>query len=130
MTGDSKTPLIAYWLATALLSLANLAGGYFDLAQPEELGKIAAQLGYPLYVFTILGVWKVGGAIVIVLPGLPRLKEWAYAGIVFDLTGAIASHVFVGDSVSESMPALALLALTAASWALRPASRRLPGAWV
>ena len=87
--------------------------------------KTLAHLGYPAYFSTILGAWKLLGAIAIVAPRYPRLKEWAYAGFFFDLTAAAISHAFVGDGVGDILAPLGFLALVAASWALRPASRRL-----
>lgn len=121
---------IAYWVTTALLALGYFAGGYFDLAQPPEVVEAAAKLGYLLVFFGILGFWKVVGAAVVVAPGLPRAKEWAYAGFVINLTGAAVTHRAVGDPPSEMVAPLILLGLAVASWALRPASRRLPGPWV
>jgi DoxX-like family len=85
-------------------------------------------LGYPLYFATLLGVWKLLGAIVITAPGLPRVKEWAYAGFCFDLTAAAMSHAAVGDATGDIVAPLVFLALVVASWALRPESRRLPAA--
>ena len=87
----------------------------------------AAHLGYPAYFFTILGVWKLGAVIALVAPGLPRLKEWAYAGIFFNLTGAAASHAVVRDPLGNVMTPLIVLAIAMTSWALRPESRRLRG---
>ncbi|MHB8813157.1 MAG: DoxX family protein [Steroidobacteraceae bacterium] len=87
-----------------------------------------AHLGYPPYLLYILGVWKFGGAAVILLPSFRRLKEWAYAGAIFDFSGAVASHVFVGDGPKQwAYPAM-LIAVSLASWALRPDGRRLPSA--
>ncbi|MEM6296792.1 MAG: DoxX family protein [Myxococcota bacterium] len=103
------------------------AGGVADLSGAAEVAEGFARLGYPEYFATILGVWKIGGAVVILLPKTPLLKEWAYAGIVFDLTGAAASHVYVSDPVGETVVPLVVLALTVASWMLRPAGRRLAG---
>ena len=82
-------------------------------------------LGYPAYFMVILGVWKVLGGVVVVAPRLPRLKEWAYAGMLFDLTGAAASHAAVGDPVAKIATPLILMGIVAASWALRPGSRKL-----
>jgi uncharacterized membrane protein YphA (DoxX/SURF4 family) len=122
---------IAYWISTVLLAAGYVMGGYMDLAQPAEFMDQAKHLGYPPFFFTILGVWKLGGAVVILAPGLPRLKEWAYAGFVINLTGAIAVHLHAGDPVGQSVPAPAImLALALASWALRPPARRLAGPWV
>ena len=125
----SKTT-IGYWLATGLVAAAYLAGGYFDVAQPAQVKDGAVKLGYPLHFFTILGIWKVLGALALLAPALPRLKEWAYAGIVFNLTAASATHVFVKDGPGEIATPLVILALAVASWALRPANRRLAGPWI
>jgi uncharacterized membrane protein YphA (DoxX/SURF4 family) len=82
-------------------------------------------LGYPDYFATLSGVWKILGALAVVAPGLPRLKEWAYAGFFFELTAAAASRAAVGDGLGDIAAPLAFLGLVAASWALRPATRRL-----
>lgn len=116
---------IGYWATTAFLAFAIGMGGVMDLVAPPDLAEGMAHLGYPAYFMIILGLWKVGGAIAILLPRTPLLKEWAYAGIVFDLTGAAASHAFSGDAPSNIVTPLVILGLAAASWALRPASRRL-----
>ncbi len=121
-----KTWLL-YWLPTGLVAAGYLVGGGVDLWQPEDLVKGVAKLGYPLYFFSILGVWKIAGGLAILAPGLPRIKEWAYAGMVFNLTGAIASHVLAKDALKETAPAAILLALAVASYLHRPADRRLPG---
>ncbi|MBL8825670.1 MAG: DoxX family protein [Planctomycetaceae bacterium] len=121
---------IAYWITTALLALAYLAGGYFDIAQPGDMGKDLARLGYPSYFFVILGVWKLGASVALLLPGTPRLKEWAYAGILFNLTGASATHLFVKDPIGEAITPMIILAIAIASWATRPASRKLAGPWL
>jgi hypothetical protein len=120
---DGKT--IAYWLTTGLLALAMLGGGAADIAQPESIQQAITHLGYPAYVFTLLGVWKLLGAVTILAPKLPRLKEWAYAGFVFDLSGALVSHVAVGDGFADFAPVPVLLLITGASWWLRPEGRRL-----
>jgi uncharacterized membrane protein YphA (DoxX/SURF4 family) len=78
-----------------------------------------------IYFATILGIWKLLGAIVIVIPRFPRLKEWAYAGFFFDLTGAAASHAFSGDGPALIAQPLLFLALVIPWWALRPSSRKL-----
>lgn len=116
---------IGYWVTTALVALAMGLGGVMDLMQPAELMEAMRHLGYPDYFPTVLGLWKVAGAIAVLAPGLPLLKEWAYAGIVFDLTGAAASHAFAGDDVGKVLTPLVLVAIAAASWWLRPESRRL-----
>ncbi len=123
---------IGYWAATAFIALETFVGGVTDLVHggtglftgPPVAG-IVTHLGYPLYILTILGVWKVPGALVIAAPGLPRLKEWAYAGIFFELTGAVASYVLRGEITSDLIPPLIFVALATASWALRPQGRTL-----
>lgn len=120
-----KSRKLAYALTTGLVALAFLAGGVFDLLRTPEVLEGMSHLGYPVYFASIIGLWKVLGAIAIVAPGFPRLKEWAYAGIFFDLTGAAVSHAAVGDPPGNVIAPLVILALTAASWALRPDSRKL-----
>jgi uncharacterized membrane protein YphA (DoxX/SURF4 family) len=118
---------IAYWVTTALLALGYLAGGFGDLMQPAGFAEETAKLGYPALFFRILGFWKLAGAVVVLLPGLPRAKEWAYAGFVINLTGAAVTHVSIGDPPEELIAPAVMLAFAVASWALRPASRRLAG---
>ena len=124
-----KAKSIAYWTTTILVALPIGSGGVGQLAQfhanPHGVVPI---LGYPMYFFGILGFWKVLGAIAILVPRFPRLKEWAYAGIFFDLTGAVASVAAVGVYGAYAFHILAPLILagvTAASWALRPQSRTI-----
>jgi hypothetical protein len=116
---------IGYWAATGLVAFAIGMGGVMDLVAPPDLVEGMAHLGYPAYFMLILGLWKVAGAVVLLLPRTPLLKEWAYAGIAFDLTGAAASHAFSGDTLSQVLTPLVILGLLAASWALRPQPRRL-----
>jgi len=118
-----------YWLTTILLAFAYAAGGYYDLTQPDQVIEAARKLGYPLFFFSILGFWKLGAVVALLVPGLPRLKEWAYAGIVINLTGAGATHAQMKDYSDVTAP-LVLLLLAISSWALRPASRKLGGPWV
>lgn len=116
---------IGYWVTTGLIAFAMGAGGVMDLMQPPDFIEGMRHLGYPDYFATVLGAWKVLAAVAILAPGFPLLKEWAYAGIVFDLTGASASHAFSGDPASNVITPLVLLGITVASWWLRPDSRRL-----
>ncbi|SRR5258706_7181470 len=122
----TKPRTIGYWAATGLLAVAFLAGGAAELTSAPDVVAITLALGYPAYVLTILGIWKVLSVPALLAPRLPRLKEWAYAGVFFDLTGAAASHAFSGDSAAKIATPLVLLLLAGASWALRPASRALP----
>jgi hypothetical protein len=130
-----EAKMIGYWAATAFIALETLAGGVTDLAHGgafvvsgTPVVDVVTSLGYPVYVLTILGVWKICGAIVLVVPRLLRLKEWAYAGIIFELTGAAASHVARGRSAGDIVTCVLFAALAFASWALRPPSRILGAA--
>lgn len=116
---------IAYWIATAVTAFVFLSGGAGELAKPAALMAGMAHLGYPAYFVTILGVWKILGGLTVLAPRTPLLKEWAYAGMVFDLTGASASHASVGDPALKIATPLILLCFIIASWALRPRSRKL-----
>jgi uncharacterized membrane protein YphA (DoxX/SURF4 family) len=120
-----NTRNVAYWVTTGLVVLAFAGGGLYDLSGAPAVLEAMRQLGYPAYVAGILGVWKVLGAVAVAAPGLPRLKEWAYAGMLFDLSGAAVSHAASGDGVAKVAAPLVLLAVTFGSWALRPASRKL-----
>jgi uncharacterized membrane protein YphA (DoxX/SURF4 family) len=120
-----KTRLIAYWALTAILALDFLVGGLASLARPPEVVAGMEHLGYPAYFALILGAWKVLGALALLAPRFPRLKEWAYAGFFFDLTGAAFSHVASGDGVGHALFPLIFAALAVASWALRPQGRVL-----
>lgn len=125
MSNASRGKMVGYWVATALAGLAFIAGGLFDAARTADVRAIMSHLGYPAYFAAILGVWKALGGVAIVVPGLPRVKEWAYAGMVFDLTGAVISHVTVGDPPRAWLTPIGLLVVVVVSWALRPQSRRL-----
>ena len=115
-----------YWVTTALLGLDFLVGGAFQLARSPQAVEGFAHLGYPAYFVGFLGVWKILGALALLVPGLPRLKEWAYAGIFFDVSAAVVSVIAVGDGFAPALLPFAFMLLTLASWALRPASRTLP----
>jgi uncharacterized membrane protein YphA (DoxX/SURF4 family) len=118
---------IAYFLLTVLVAFELAAGGLWDLLRIEYVRVVLAHLGYPLYLLVILGVWRIPGALALLVPRFPRLKEWAYAGAFFNYTGAVASHFLAGDHADQWAPPLIFSAFTLISWALRPASRRLPG---
>ena len=122
-----KSKNIAYWITTVLVAFFMGSGGIIQMAILR--GNDATQLlGYPLYFFHILGFWKLLGAIAILVPRFPRLKEWAYAGIIFDLTGAAASNFAVGGYGAYGFHILAPLLIAGiaiASWALRPPSRKI-----
>ena len=120
-----KGRTIGYWICTVLIAFAFLSGGVVDVMRQPQALEGMTHLGYPAYLMIILGVWKILGGIAILLPRFPLLKEWAYAGMIFDLTGASASHIAVGDDLRHILVPLVLAALVAASWALRPESRKL-----
>jgi uncharacterized membrane protein YphA (DoxX/SURF4 family) len=122
-----KLKSISYWVITIVVAFCIGSGGAAELAGVPGTVDGLVRLGYPAYFVTIIGFWKLLGAIAILAPRFPRLKEWAYAGIFFNMTGAAATSVFVGVAPWHLIVDLVLAALTIASWALRPASRRLEG---
>jgi hypothetical protein len=120
-----------YWTTTSLIALETFLGGVMDLTHARTgvvsgpfVTQVVTGLGYPVYVLAIIGMFKIPGAVTIVVPGFLRLKEWAYAGIVLELSGAIASHAACGNWGDLIAP-LSLLCRAIASWALPPASRVL-----
>src|SRR5215471_11267232 len=130
MTKRNKT---IYWISALWLALGMLATGTLQLFRAKAEGALAppgvygiTHLGYPVYFLTILGVWKILGVVAVLVPKFPLLKEWAYAGFFFVMTGAAFSHIAVADPMKELVPSLLLLALTVFSWYFRPAHRKLP----
>jgi DoxX-like family len=116
---------IAYWFFTLTVAWEMLAGSMWDLLQIEYVRSVFMHLGYPFYLLYIIGVWKLPCGVVWLLPRFPRLKEWAYAGAIFNYTGAAASHFLVGDGAKAWIWPLVFAFLTLASWALRPPERKL-----
>jgi uncharacterized membrane protein YphA (DoxX/SURF4 family) len=116
--------LIAYWVTTAIIAAEFAVGGVMDILRLPPFFAIVRHLGYPSYFSVILGVWKVLGAVAVLAPRLPRLKEWAYAGMIFNMTGAVASHLAVGDPAVTLVAPIIFTGLVTASWALRPSARR------
>ena len=118
--------IIAYWVTTALVVFELAMGGVWDILQLPQVRGVIERLGYPLYFLVILGIWKLLGAVALVVPRFPRLKEWAYAGVIFDLTGAVASQLASGwmDAGQMAYP-IVMTGVAIASWALRPPTRRL-----
>lgn len=121
----TKRNKIIYWIATVWLSLGMSVTGAVQLAKLEEETKMMERLGYPLYFLTILGAWKILGVIAVLLPRFPLLKEWAYAGFFFAMSGAILSHAAVSDGAMDYFGPSLLLVLTIVSWYFRPAGRRV-----
>lgn len=124
----TKRNKIIYWIATIWLALGMVSTGAVQLLK-QKTGAGGAdsitQLGYPIYFLTILGVWKMLGVIAVLIPKFALLKEWAYAGFFFAMSGAILSHMASGNRVDEIFPSLLLLILTIISWYFRPADRRI-----
>jgi uncharacterized membrane protein YphA (DoxX/SURF4 family) len=114
---------IAYWATTSILAFLLLSGGFGELTHQWGTIETVQILGYPLYFLTIIGACKVAGALALIVPRFPRLKEWAYAGVVFNMTGAAASHAFSNDYgvyAFHLIAPLLIAALGLASWALLP----------
>ncbi|MBO9701737.1 MAG: DoxX family protein [Sporocytophaga sp.] len=121
----TKRNKIIYWVATLWLSLGMLSGGIAQLLHVEDTVKGVTHLGYPAYFLNIIGVWKILGVIAILIPKFPLVKEWAYAGFFFCMSGALYSHIAVGDPAMESFGPVLLIILIVVSWYFRPADRKL-----
>ena len=122
----TKRNKIIYWITTVWLALGMVSTGIVQLIKlKEEVDKTNLHLGYPVYFLTIIGTWKILGSIAILLPKLRLVKEWAYAGFFFLMTGAVFSHFAVGDTAIEYFGPILLLLLTFLSWYFRPADRKL-----
>ena len=121
-----KRDKIIYWVATVWLALGMVSTAIVQLAKmKEEVEKTSLALGYPTYFLTIIGVWKLLGVLAVLVPKFPLLKEWAYAGFFFLMTGAIISHLSVADQAVELFGPTLLLTLTIVSWYFRPVDRKL-----
>ncbi len=124
----TKRNKIIYWIATIWLALGMLSTGIVQLLKAKDGqggADMVTHLGYPVYLLTLLGIWKILGVIAVLIPKFRLLKEWAYAGFFFVMSGAIFSHIASGDSVNEILPPLLLLILTVVSWYFRPADRKI-----
>lgn len=122
----TKSKKIIYWVATIWLALGMVSTGLIQLSKMEEevVEKITT-MGYPSYFLTIIGVWKLLGVIAILVPKFPLVKEWAYAGFFFLMSGAVFSHIALGDPAKEFFGPILLIILTLVSWYLRPATRKV-----
>jgi uncharacterized membrane protein len=116
---------IIYWTATALMSFGMTGSGIAQLLHLEDMNEIISHLGYPLYIMYIIGVWKILGVIVILIPKFGLVKEWAYAGFFFLMSGALVSHLFMGDGGSAIFGPLFQLIFITTSWYFRPADRKI-----
>lgn len=121
----SKRNRIIYWVATVWLSLGMVSTGIVQLLHVEQEKDFVVAMGYPMYFLTILGAWKILGVIAVLAPRLPLLKEWAYAGFFFAMSGAVFSHIAYGSEAKDYFGPLLLIVLTVVSWYFRPASRKI-----
>lgn len=121
----TKRNKIIYWIATIWLALGMLSTGVVQLFKVKEEVDFILELGYPMYFLTLLGVSKILGVIALLIPKFPLLKEWAYAGFFFSMSGAVFSHIASGNSLGEIFPPVLLLILTVVSWYFRPAERKI-----
>ena len=122
----SRRRIIAYWVTTVVVVFELALGGAWDVLRVPQVRGLFERLGYPSYFLIILGIWKLLGAVALLVPKFPRLKEWAYAGVIFDLTGAVASLFAAGlIAVGTLAFPIFMIGVAVASWALRPPARRL-----
>ncbi|MGP8214157.1 MAG: DoxX family protein [Bacteroidia bacterium] len=121
-----KTKLITYWVATGLFTVGMFSSGLQQVFRQKDMVDMVSALGYPLYFMTILGVWKILGVIIILIPGFKLLKEWAYAGFFFVMTGALISHLACSDfGVKAILGPVFQTLFIVVSWYFRPASRKI-----
>ncbi|MEZ4888645.1 MAG: DoxX family protein [Chitinophagales bacterium] len=121
----TKRNKIIYWVATIWLALGMTSTAIVQLIKMDEEVANFTKLGYPLYLMTIIGIWKILGVVAVLIPKFPLIKEWAYAGFFFTMSGAIISHLAIGDEASTLFGPALLLALTVASWYFRPDTKKL-----
>lgn len=121
----TKRNKIIYWIATIWLSLGMVSSGIVQLLKVKEEVDMFTHLGYPIYFLTLLAVWKFLGVIAVLIPKFPLLKEWAYAGFFFAMSGAVISHLVLGDGAKELFGPILLLVLNTVSWYFRPMDRKI-----
>jgi len=121
-----KRNKIIYWVATGLMAFGMLTSGLAQLFHAKEMVDLLVSLGYPLYLLYIIGTWKILGVIAILIPRFKLLKEWAYAGFFFVMTGALISHLASGDSSLKGIigPLMQTIFIIL-SWYFRPADRKI-----
>ncbi len=120
-----KRNKIIYWVFTLWMALGWTSFGIIQVLQmPDEVTRIT-KMGFPAYVLVLLGACKLLGVVAALIPRFPALKEWAYAGFFFTLIAALYAHIAIGDPISDMIPALLLLVLTAISYYFRPADRKI-----
>ena len=122
----TKRNKIIYWIATIWLALGMVSTAIVQLMKKEEEVDMMTRLGYPIYFLMIIGVWKILGVIAILVPKFPLLKEWTYAGFFFLMSGAVISHLVIGDAAKELFGPMLLIILSVVSWYFRPSDRKIP----
>jgi uncharacterized membrane protein YphA (DoxX/SURF4 family) len=115
----------AYWITTAVVAGECAVGGTLDLFRAPPFYPVLIGLGYPGYLATIMGTAKIIAAVILAVPRLPRLKEWAYAGVLINMMGAAASHAAMHQALTTLIAPTMLAGLALLSWAWRPSTRRL-----
>lgn len=116
---------VAYWVCTGVTAFVFVSGGAVYVMRVPEAVQGVMNLGFPLHFIVFLGICKLLGGLVVLLPGFPLVKEWAYAGMIFDLVGAAVASAATGIEVRHVWVPLLIAVIVVASWALRPESRRL-----
>ncbi|KFF25925.1 DoxX family protein [Chryseobacterium vrystaatense] len=122
---SQKRNRIIYWIFTIWMALGMVSTAIVQLMKNKDELANFTNLGYPAYLMTIIGLWKLLGVIAVLIPKRPLLKEWAYAGFFFVMSGAFISHLIIGDPLGRTFPALLLLLLVIISWYFRPADRKI-----
>ncbi|WP_347218379.1 DoxX family protein [Chryseobacterium sp.] len=122
---SEKRTRIIYWVFTLWMALGMVSTAIVQLMKNKDELTNFTNLGYPAYLMTIIGVWKILGVIAILIPKQLLLKEWAYAGFFFVMSGAVISHLIVGDTAGRTFPAVLLFVLVIISWYFRPANRKI-----
>lgn len=122
---SEKRTKIIYWIFTLWMALGMVSTAIVQLMKNKDELANFTNLGYPAYLMTIIGVWKLLGVIAILIPKRLLLKEWAYAGFFFVMSGAVISHLIVGDTAGRTLPAVLLLVLVIISWYFRPTNRKI-----
>jgi len=120
-----KRKLIWYWIITVILSFCIFSGGLAQALLVKGVIQGFKPLGYPMYFISLIGIWKMLGVIAILIPKFKLLKEWAYVGIFFTMTGAVISHIASNDVSVQIIAPVVLAVFTVLSWYLRPASRKI-----
>ncbi|MBL1220966.1 DoxX family protein [Chryseobacterium sp. L7] len=123
---SQKRNKIIYWIFTIWMALGMFSTAIVQLMKNKDELANFTNLGYPAYLMIMIGVWKILGVIAVLIPKRPLLKEWAYAGFFFVMSGALISHIIIGDTLGRTLPALLLLVLVLISWYFRPADRKIP----